>query len=93
MRKVPAPFRKLGREYFKTVTTMLASAFGLVAALAWNDLVKRAIDLYVAPGSDVISQLIYAVIVTTMVVIFTVWAGRIASAFEKEESANNPKEE
>ncbi|NCO43941.1 hypothetical protein GW889_00205 [Candidatus Berkelbacteria bacterium] len=64
---------------------MLTSAFGLVAALAWNDLIKRVIDRYISPGSGVISQLIYAVIVTTLLVAMTVEMGKIAEKFADEE--------
>ena len=76
---------KLGKEYFKTISTMLTSAFGLVAALEWNDLIKRVIDRYISPGSGVISQLIYAVIVTTLLVAMTVEMGKIAEKFADEE--------
>ena len=84
-KKIPKPIKNLGSEYFKTVTTMLTSAFGLVAALAWNDLIKRIIDHYISAGSTVVSQLIYAVILTTFVVIMTVELGKIAQRFSDEE--------
>lgn len=77
--------KKLGKEYFKTVSTMLTSAFGLVAALAWNDLIKRAIDRYISPGSGVVSQLIYAIIVTTLLVAVTVEIGKVAERFSDKE--------
>lgn len=77
--------KKLGKEYFKTISTMLASAFGLVAALAWNDVVKGVIEHYISPGSTVISQLIYAVVVTTFVVVVTVEMAKIAEKFSDEE--------
>lgn len=77
--------KKLGREYFKTVATMLTSAFGLVAALAWNDLIKRIIDHYISPGSGVISQLLYAVLVTIIVVLVTLELGRIAQKVDDKE--------
>lgn len=81
--------RKLGKEYFKTVSTMLTSAFGLIAALAWNDLIKRVIDHYISPGSDVISQLIYAVLVTTLLVVVTVEMGKVANKFSDDPREKN----
>lgn len=77
-------FKKIGKEYFKTVTTMMASAFGLVAALAWNDLVKSVIDKYISPGSGVVSQFIYTVIVTTFLVIITYQMGKLSEKIDKE---------
>lgn len=76
---------KLGKEYFKTVATMMSSAFGLVAALAWNDFVKSVIDRYISPGSGVISQFIYAVIVTTLLVIVTIEMGKISEKLKEDD--------
>lgn len=81
--------KKLGKEYFKTVSTMLTSAFGLIAALAWNDLIKRAIDHYISPGSGVISQLIYAILVTTLLVVVTVEMGKVANKFSDDSQEEN----
>lgn len=51
------------------------TGFGLVAALAWNDAVKTFIEEYIKPytpsGSNLISQLIYAVIITLLAVTIT----------------------
>lgn len=81
--------KKLGKEYFKTVSTMLISAFGLITALAWNDLIKRVIDHYISPGSGVISQLIYAILVTTLLVIVTVEMGKVANKFSDDSKEEN----
>ena len=85
MAKSKKVISNIGREYFKTVSTMLTSAFGLVAALAWNDLIKKMIERYVSAGSGIISQLIYAVIVTTILVLVTIELGRVADRFKEEE--------
>ena len=62
----------------KLVDEMLrlaASGFGLVAALSWNELIKKAISQYVEPivgkDSGIISLLIYAIIVTVLAVAVT----------------------
>lgn len=55
--------------------TLATSGFGLVAALAWNQFIQEVIGDYIKPlvpgGSTVISQLIYAVIVTVLAVAVT----------------------
>lgn len=84
MPKIPIP-KKLGKEYFKTISTMLTSAFGLVAALAWNDLIKRIIDHYISPGSDIISQIIYVLIITTLLVVVTVELAKISERFKEDD--------
>jgi len=84
-KKVPKLIKKTGQEYFKTISTMLTSAFSLVAALAWNEFVKSAIERYLPAGSGLTSQFIYALIVTVLLVIVTIELGKLAVIFKEEE--------
>jgi len=64
------------RERFLSEMLRLAtSGFGLVAALAWNDLIKELMELYIKPfvgeASTLISRLIYALLVTLLAVLVT----------------------
>ena len=66
------------------VSQMLAlatSGFGLVAARAWNEVIKQFIEDYVKPylgkGSGIVSLLIYAVGVTILAVAITVQLSKI----------------
>lgn len=65
----------LKKEIFKQMLTLATSGFGLVAALAWNELIKEVISEYIKPlvggNSGIISLLIYAVIVTLLAVFVT----------------------
>lgn len=68
------------------VSQMLAlatSGFGLVAALAWNEVIKQFIEEYVKPylgkGSGIISLLIYAIGITILAVTITVQLSKIQS--------------
>jgi hypothetical protein len=51
------------------------NSFGLVAALAWNELIKEAVEGYIKPiigeTSGIISLLIYAILVTILAVAVT----------------------
>lgn len=55
--------------------TLSTTGFGLVAALAWNDAIKTFIVEYIQPftqtDSVLVSQLIYAVIITLLAVTIT----------------------
>lgn len=51
--------------------TMMAAAASLVAALAWNEAIKKLIDSYIPKGQGLLSLFIYAIIVTVVVVIIT----------------------
>ncbi len=63
------------KEILKQMLTLATSAFGLVAALAWNALIQELVSQYIKPliggASGVISLLIYAVIVTILAVVVT----------------------
>lgn len=49
----------------------IIAAFGLVAALAWNDAIKALIEALVPiEKSSLVAQFVYALVVTILVVIF-----------------------
>ena len=64
--------------------TMMTSAFGLVAALAWNEAIKSVIDQFVPKGKGTLSLFIYASIVTILIVIVSTRLARIKQNFEQE---------
>lgn len=57
------------------MTKLAVSGFGLVAALAWNELIKEVVNQYIKPlvggASGIISLAIYAVLVTVLAVLVT----------------------
>ncbi len=72
---------KLHKAVIKQITSLTTSAFGLVAALAWNELIKNFIDTFIKPlvgnGSVLISQLVYAILVTLLAVLVTLQLSRL----------------
>lgn len=76
-------FRK---EFTERLLKLVTSGFGLVSALAWNELIKEFVKLKIKPyfgeSSGLISLLIYAVIVTLLAVLVTYNLGKIQ---KKEE--------
>ena len=71
-------FKAVEGEFFRTITTLIVSSFGLVAALAWNTAITKILEQYlvIRPESTVVSWLIYAIIVTVIAVIITVYLSR-----------------
>lgn len=71
----PSEKKKLHKEILKQMVTLATSGFGLVAALAWNNVIKEFVDTIIKPylpqGSTLISLVIYALIVTTLAVVTT----------------------
>lgn len=61
---------------------LATSGFGLVAALAWNQLIQAVVNEYIKPffgnSSGVISLLIYAILVTLLAVAVTYNLTKIA---------------
>lgn len=63
------------KAILKQMLTLATSSLGLVAALAWNELIKEVVNVYIKPlvggASGLISLFTYAVIVTSLAVIVT----------------------
>ncbi|MBQ8179320.1 MAG: hypothetical protein IJ026_02590 [Candidatus Methanomethylophilaceae archaeon] len=58
-------------QLLETFAALITAAFGLVAALAWNDTIKAAIKLAFPNDGDLWGMLVYAVIVTVLAVVMT----------------------
>lgn len=72
-------FRK---ELIQQLITLSTSAFGLAAALAWNDTIQQTVKDFIEPrlpGSGILSRFIYAILVTILAVIITLQLSRLAS--------------
>lgn len=75
----------LKSDVVEKLAALITAAFGLVAALAWNDAIKA---LFIGPcgteGAGALCTLssggpwVYAVIVTIVAVGATIWIGKIA---------------
>lgn len=78
--------RRLQLEVVKQMLTLATSGFGLVAALAWNEMIKETVAIYIRPylpqGSGVISLFIYALLVTVLAVFVTLNLTRIKNRLE-----------
>ena len=81
--------REFQLEVIKQMLTLATSGFGLVAALAWNEMIKETVATYVKPylpqGSGVVSLLIYAILVTVLAVLVTLNLTRIKNNLEKKK--------
>jgi hypothetical protein len=65
--------------------TLSTAGFGLVAALAWNSLIQDIVATYLKPylpGVGVLSQLIYALIVTIIAVFVTFQLSKLLDRLE-----------
>ncbi len=87
VRQLEAQSKDTGKVFLATTTSLITSAFALVAALAWNEAIQDLFKfLYPPPsggegervaGQLVVSSFIYAVIVTIIVVAIIFYLTRL----------------
>ena len=74
--------QKIRGHFFERLLKLVTSGFGLVSALAWNELIKEIVKVYIKPffgeSSGLISLLIYAVLVTFLAVLVTYNLSRLS---------------
>ena len=66
------------KEILKTISVLMTTAFAFVAGSAWNEAIQTLIKEFIGKsGSAVSSMLIYAVVVTIIAVVVTLFIGRL----------------
>ena len=66
------------KEVIEKIAALITAAFGLIAALAWNTAIQEIFRLIFGDQSGVAAMIAYAVVVTVIAVIVTIWIGRVA---------------
>lgn len=84
--------REFRNQFVLTFSTLLTSAFALVAAFAWNDLVKEAIDKYITTGQTILSRVIYVFLVTLLAVVVSFQFGKLAASNKVEQEEEEEEE-
>lgn len=79
--------KKLHLAVVKQMITLSTSGFGLVAALAWNNVIQEFVNNYIKKyldvGSGTVSLLIYAILITILAVTVTYQLGKLTDKLEK----------
>ncbi|MFU8767701.1 MAG: DUF5654 family protein [Candidatus Methanoperedens sp.] len=71
-------------EVIEKIAALMTAAFGLVAALAWNGAIIAIFEEVLGTAESIVAMVSYAIIVTIIAVIVTIWIGK-ASARAKEK--------
>lgn len=75
-------------EVARQMVSLSTAGFGLVAALAWNNLIQAIVNTYIKKwlplGGQIISMAIYALIVTVLAVIVTLQLSKIVKKLEEK---------
>jgi large-conductance mechanosensitive channel len=74
--------KEFKKHFAKNTLSMVTSAFGLVAALAWNEVITEVVEKFIKPAlgasSGLISLIFYALVVTFLAVVVTYNLSKLA---------------
>lgn len=78
----PQESKPLRTEIRESTLTYVLGAFGLVAGLAWNDAIQSLIAyIFPRPENTLPAKFLYAIIVSVVVVIVSVYLARLFRRF------------
>lgn len=90
IKKTKEEIRKTQLAVLKQMVKLATSGFGLVAALAWNNVIKELVDNYVkkylTKETGLLSLFIYAIIVTFLAVLITLQLSKLVEKLEENKS-------
>ncbi len=73
-------------EVLDKFSTLITTALGLVAALAWNTAIQNLFNaIFGQTGGELVGQFFYAILVTLAVIFATMYVGRAAERAKKAE--------
>jgi len=76
--KIKNKGEEIKKEIREKISTYILAAFGLVAALAWNDAIKGLIEYFFPISKNtVLAKFIYAILITFVVVIISIYLTRL----------------
>ena len=70
-------------EVIEKMAILITTAFGLVAALAWNDAIKQLFAQLFGAVDSLIPLFTYAIVVTIIAVFATIWIGKLSEKTKK----------
>jgi hypothetical protein len=81
-----APLRSREHKYngiVEKLASLITAAFGLVAALVWNGAIQAICKQVFGTAEGIGPTLVYAVVVTIIAVLATLWIGKLAGQTKK----------
>ena len=77
--------REVGEEVLSKMTALATAAFGIAAAFAWNSAIQAVFDVYYPAAKDSIAaKVMYAMVLTAVAVLVTMWLGGLAEKKAKK---------
>ena len=75
----------MSREVLEKTLQLATAAFGLVAALAWNDAIQSLFTQIFGDAADVTAKFVYAILVTGLVIFATIRLARLQERVIRQE--------
>jgi hypothetical protein len=76
-------------EVIEKISGLATASLGLVAALAWNEAILEIFKNFFGEQGTLIAKLIYAVVVTILVILITIQLGRVINKLKEKVEKNN----
>lgn len=76
---------KMKKDVIEKLAALITAAFGLVAALAWNGAIQAIFKQVFGDAGSILAAILYAVVVTIIAVVATIWIGKASSKFNKTD--------
>ncbi|MDO8559722.1 MAG: DUF5654 family protein [bacterium] len=77
--------KSLKVEILEKMGQLVTTGFGIVAALAWNDFIKKFFErVFSRPEDNLWAMFGYAVVVTVLIVVLTYVLGRLLDRAKKQ---------
>jgi len=70
-------------DVIEKIAALVTAAFGLIAALAWNTAIQEIFTTVFGETSTIPAMLGYAVLVTVIAVLATIWVGVVSNKAKK----------
>jgi hypothetical protein len=78
--------RSVKQEVRNKIVTYITTAIGLIAGLAWNDAIRELIEnLFPVSKNTILAKILYALIITILLAIVSVYLARFSSREEKKK--------
>lgn len=88
--KIKQEATSINQEIKKKIAGYITAAFGLVAGFAWNDAIRSSINYFFPVEKNSLwAKFIYAISITLILVIISIYVVRIFSGKKKEEEIKN----
>lgn len=76
-------------EVIEKISSLATASLGLIAALAWNEAIIEVFKKIFGEQGTLVAKLIYAVVVTILVVFITIKLGKVINKLKEKVEKNN----